>query len=174
MKTLHFLRHAKSDWSTDFLNDHERPLNARGRSAATKMGLFMQRTGISPDKIVCSSAVRARETLELVKSAAGLTCKIDIEPDLYGASADAILRVVRRQPSHHQDVLFVGHNPGFEDLVLGLSGAEAKPGDLAAVRKKFPTAAFASIEFSVDQLSKIGLGAGRLVHYVRPKDKTIV
>jgi phosphohistidine phosphatase len=138
------------------------------------MGLFMQRNSVIPDKIVCSSAVRAKETLDLVKSAAGFTCAVDIEADLYGASADAILRVVRRQSSQYKSLLFVGHNPGFEDLVLGLSGSEVNSGDLLAVRKKFPTAAFASIEFEVSQLSEIGLKAGKLVRYVRPKDKTIV
>lgn len=174
MKTLYFLRHAKSDWSDSTISDHARPLNARGRRAAAKMGALMQRLGIAPDQVVCSTAVRAQETLERVLSAGGFDWPVTMERSLYGASADSILRIIRTQDAAHETLMFVGHNPGFEDIVLGLSGSEAHHGDLVRVRRKYPTGAFAAIDFDVDCFTSIGLAKGQLARFIKPKDKTIV
>lgn len=174
MKTLYFLRHAKSDWSDSTLSDHARPLNARGRRAAAKMGALMQRMGVKPDHVICSTAVRAHETLARVMSAGDFEWPFEVERGLYGASADGILRIVRAQNNDHNTLMFVGHNPGFEDIVLGLCGSEAHQGDLLRIRRKYPTGAFAAIDFDVDNFASIGLGRGCLTRFIKPKDKTIV
>ena len=174
MKTIYFLRHAKSDWSDSTLSDHARPLNARGRRAAAKMGVLMQRLGVAPDLVLCSTAARASETLARVMSAGSFSWPVSEERGLYGASADSILRVIRQQGSACEKLMLVGHNPGFEDIVLGLSGEEANEGDLSRIKRKFPTAAFSVIDFNVDTFAEIGLGRGCLTRFIKPKDKTIV
>ncbi|WP_262693279.1 SixA phosphatase family protein [Kordiimonas aquimaris] len=174
MKTIYFLRHAKSDWSDSTLSDHARPLNARGRRAAAKMGVLMQRLGVAPDLVLCSTAERAKETLERVMSAGGFDWTVKHERGLYGASADSILSIVRTQDCEHENLMFVGHNPGFEDIILGLSGAEETVGDLLRIKRKYPTAAFSVIDFDVDTFAQIGLGGGCLTQFIKPKDKTIV
>ena len=68
MLTLTLLRHAKSSWADTTLKDFDRPLNGRGRDAAPLMGALMRREGLRPDHILCSPAVRARQTLELVRA----------------------------------------------------------------------------------------------------------
>ena len=73
MKTLFVLRHAKSSWDDPDLADFDRPLNDRGRSAAPFMGEVMNRNGFSPDVILSSPAVRARDTALLVKDGGELT-----------------------------------------------------------------------------------------------------
>ncbi len=174
MKTLYFLRHAKSDWSDYSLSDHERPLNARGRRACIKMGREMHRLAVAPDMALCSTATRAQETLERVMSAGDLSWPVTSEGSLYGASADRILSLIRQQSDDHDSLLLVGHNPGFHDLVVGLSGSEADEGLLARALRKLPTGAFAQISFSENTFQTIGLGGGRLVRFLKPKDKTIV
>ena len=69
MKLLTLLRHAKSDWGDPGLADFDRPLNERGRSDAPRMGKWMAVSGFVPDTVLCSTAVRTRETWALVAPA---------------------------------------------------------------------------------------------------------
>lgn len=174
MKTLYFLRHAKSDWNNFDLSDHERPLNARGRGACEKTGRLLRKRGFTPGRVLCSSAVRARETLDAVMFAAECTWSITLEPKLYGASADGILGLIRQQSDAANSLFLVGHNPGFQDLVVGLTGREKSEGTLARVTRKMPTAGFAELSFDTDSFKNIGVGTGYLVDFFKPKDKTIV
>lgn len=64
MKTLHLLRHAKSSRKDPALDDQVRPLSKRGRTAAEAMAKYMERATIAPDIVLCSTAVRARQTLD--------------------------------------------------------------------------------------------------------------
>jgi phosphohistidine phosphatase len=64
MKSLHLLRHAKSSWKDPGLNDHDRPLNKRGRQTAKMMAAYFRRAKIAPDLVICSTAVRAHQTLD--------------------------------------------------------------------------------------------------------------
>lgn len=109
MKLL-LLRHTKSDWSTPEAEDHDRPLNGRGRTAAKKMGEWLASRGHLPDLILCSDATRTRETL------AGLALPetaTEFRADLYLADADTILAVA--EGAEAACVLIVGHNPGMAE-----------------------------------------------------------
>lgn len=155
------------------LTDHERPLNGRGRRACTKLGIVLQKRGFDPGLVLCSSAVRAQETLNRVMSAAGGKWPVHTESGLYGASADRILGLVRQQSDAHDSLLFIGHNPGFQDIIIGLSGKENSEGLIARVTRKLPTAAFAELSFDVDHYQDIGVNTGCLVDFFKPKDKTL-
>lgn len=69
MKTLYLLRHAKSSWKDPGLDDLDRPLNKRGRETAKTMAAYLRRAKISPDVVLCSTAVRAKQTLEPIAKA---------------------------------------------------------------------------------------------------------
>ena len=47
---------------------------------------------------------------------------IEQEPAIYGAGFRQLEEVVERIPDHIRVALVVGHNPGFESLVEGLTG----------------------------------------------------
>ena len=66
MKRVWLLRHAKSSWDDELLGDHERPLAPRGRKAAARIARWAAANGLRPDLVLCSTAVRARATLEIV------------------------------------------------------------------------------------------------------------
>ncbi len=174
MKTLYFLRHAKSDWGNIDLPDHQRPLNARGRKACARTGARLRKRGFNPGLVLCSSAARAQETLNAIMSAAGCNWPVQLEAELYGASADRILGLIRQQSDTHDSLLLVGHNPGFQDIVMGLAGGEKPVGALARVARKMPTAAFSELVFDTENFQKIGVGMGCLVDFFTPKDKTMV
>jgi phosphohistidine phosphatase len=141
MRTLYLLRHAKSSWDNPALADHERPLAPRGRRAAKRIAEHMLRSGIEPELVLCSTAVRARQTLELVRAAIPGS-SVALEAALYGASADELLARVRRLPDAVGSVMLVGHNPGLQDLALLLAAGD---GEAARVEAKFPTGALATL-----------------------------
>src|SRR5207247_5287517 len=93
-KRLLLLRHGKSSWDDPGIADHDRPLAPRGRRAAKSMGEHLRRESIRPVLVLCSSAVRARETLDAVAP----TGEVRIEPELYGAPWDELLDRLRRVP----------------------------------------------------------------------------
>lgn len=113
MKRLTLLRHAKSSWDDSGIDDHDRPLAARGLRDAPRMGRRLAAHGIAPDAIVSSSAVRARQTAGLVASALGLgEDDILIEPAIYLASPGELLGVLSRIDDAIDELVLVGHNPG--------------------------------------------------------------
>lgn len=117
MITLVLVRHGKSDWGDASLPDFERPLNDRGMRDAPVMARRLAETGFRPDVIRSSSAVRARTTAEAF--AAELGVPLDLDPDLYGASAEAILAAPAGTRAHA--VIVVAHDPGMSTLAAELS-----------------------------------------------------
>ena len=91
------VRHAKSDWTAPGARDHERPLSARGREAAPKMGAYMARHALVPDLILASTAARVAETLKLVAPAFAKAPKVVEDARLYEAEADELLGSSRRR-----------------------------------------------------------------------------
>src|SRR5437763_8483276 len=150
-KRLFLLRHAKSSWDDPGLTDQDRPLAARGRKAAGLVRDHVREEGIRPALVLCSTAVRARETLEGV----GLSDEVAFERELYGASADELLARLRRVPDDVESVMLIGHNPGMHDLAVLLGGS-------GEVERKFPTGALATFELDGVWRS-LAPGAARLV-----------
>lgn len=144
MPTLYVLRHAKSSWDDDSLPDHDRPLASRGIRNAETMALTIRWADPLPELVICSGALRTRQTLELVAPVLG-EAEVLIEEALYGASADELLGRVRDVPDQVDAVMLIGHNPGMQELVVRLS----QPGDERdQAAEKFPTCALASIRLA--------------------------
>lgn len=161
MKTLLLLRHAKSSWDDPGLDDHDRPLNKRGRKAAPRMGQLIRDEGLEPDAIVTSSAERARTTAGAVCEALGYQGAVDETRELYLAAPAAYLRVIQQLPDDAERALLVGHNPGLEDLLEALSGDA----------RRLPTAALAALELDAKHWRDVELdGRARSVRVWRVKD----
>ncbi len=144
MRRLFLLRHAKSSWDDPGLDDHDRPLAPRGRRASALIAEYVLRNRIGPALVLCSSARRTRETLERVKPALG-PAEVRIERELYGASADDLLRRLREVPDEVESVMLVGHQPAIQELALRLA---TQGSELEQMRSKFPTAALATLSFA--------------------------
>src|SRR5262245_8370555 len=140
MHTLYLLRPAKSSWADPSLPDHERPLAPRGLRDAKRIGKHLVPHGIEPELVLCSSAERTRERVELVRPALGARSTVRLETELYAASSDELLDRIRAVPEAVASVMLIGHNPGLQDLALVLSSAGT---ELGRLKVKFPTAALA-------------------------------
>ena len=169
---LLLLRHAKSDWSGK-MDDHERPLSARGRQAAPLVGAYLAGKNYVPALVLCSTAVRAQETLELLVTHLPAAPKIRYDRGLYLAEWPQLLQAVQHAPAKASPLLLVGHNPGLEQLTIALAlqpGSVAEKARSEKMTEKFPTAALAVLDFDVRSWRSVKPGLGRLVDYVRPKD----
>ena len=168
MKTVYLLRHAKSSWSDPSLSDFDRPLSSRGRKAAPRMGNFMAREGLIPERVLCSAARRALETWEMVSVAVGRTMPVEILRELYLASPGALLARIQALPQEESSVLFIGHNPTHEELAMALAG-EGEADALASLERKYPTGALAVLDFSVQGWDQVEERRGYLRAFIRPK-----
>jgi phosphohistidine phosphatase len=160
------LRHAKSARPVG-VADMDRPLAARGRDAAPRMGRYLAEEGLLPDLVVVSAARRTRETWELVEPHVDAT-EIRFDARIYEAPASRLLAVVRASPSSARSVLMIGHNPGFEDFAKLLVGHGDRYA-FARLTQKYPTAGLAVIDFDRENWSEIAPRSGKLDRFVTPK-----
>ena len=159
MKTLWLLRHAKSIKNDGTLVDFDRSLNDRGKEDAKLIGTFLGDQKIEPDLVLSSPAKRARKTTELILDAAGWNRKPEFDERIYDASLYRLLNIVSEIDSANDVVMFVGHNPGFEELLAALTGEVAR----------LPTCAVAAIDLQINDWAKVGVRAGKLKWLVTPK-----
>ena len=170
VKMVLLLRHAKSAWGQPGLDDHERPLNRRGERAAEAMADHIVRNAPRPDLILCSTAVRTRQTLApLVHRLTVPAPPIALERALYLASDDTLLERLRVLSEEIGTVLLIGHNEGIGELAEALAGHGA-PAALASLQAKFPTGALAVLRAPDRPWRELAPGAAELLSFVRPRD----
>lgn len=169
MKRLILFRHAKSSWADEALDDHDRPLNERGRLAAPLMGAWLARRGYAPEHVLCSSSERTRETWARASGAFEGPPEPAIDPRLYHADPATMLALLRAAPAPARCVAMIGHQPGIGGFARKLAGAEV-PASCARAFTKFPTAACAVIDFDADDWAGVGFGAGRFHSFATPRE----
>jgi phosphohistidine phosphatase len=143
MKFLYLLRHAKSSWREPGLDDHDRPLNKRGRHSAKIMAKYLRRSEIKPDLVICSTATRAKQTLDPIIKAVNPP-KVILKRKIYGGTQQELWKQLWNIPKRAKSVLLIGHSPALHDLALELAQTD-KP--LPFKSEKFPTGAMASFRF---------------------------
>ena len=163
MKQLTLLRHAKSSWKDPTLVDADRPLNDRGERDAPAMGARLAARKLRPSLIVSSHAVRALTTARTVAQALGYPQEfLQIEKELYLASPEEILDVLAQQDDNFNNLLAVGHNPGFTDLANRL---------LPDLRlDNLPTGGVVAVSLPISRWADIKQASGSLDFYDYPKN----
>jgi len=142
------------------LRDFDRPLKGRGRDAAKQIGKRLADEKPQPQVIVCSPAVRTRETADIVLKHANLKVDVTFDERIYEASLRDLLHVVADIADSKQVAMMIGHNPGFEELVAFLSGEH----------RAMPTCALAKIRLEVESWKEARAGEGTLEWFVTPKE----
>lgn len=160
MKTLILLRHAKSSWVNPDLGDIDRPLNKRGKRGAKALGKWLRKSPWQPDRVLCSSARRTRETCD----ALGLEAAAELRDDLYHASASAMLEILRQQDG--AQVMVIAHNPGIASLAHSLVASAPDHPRFA----DYPTGSLLVAQFDISALSQLEPGIGRVESFLTPHD----
>jgi phosphohistidine phosphatase len=169
MRTLLLMRHAKSSWDRPDLADLDRPLAPRGRKAAPLIGRYLAEQRLIPDLVLCSHALRVRETWQLMTPALGGAVACKTLRSLYSAAPSRLLEPLRRVADDVRILMVIGHNPGLGALAAALAGTGSKKA-LERLRTKFPTAGLAVVTFEVERWAELAAGTGRLEDFVGPKD----
>jgi len=164
MKRVTLFRHAKSSWDNEKLSDHDRPLSARGRRDAPRMGERLAKRGLAPTLLLTSSAVRARQTAKLIAPAlTNAKLATRIEPRIYLASPGQLFAILADVEDSVDELVLVGHNPGLTELANRLLP------DLAL--DNLPTAGAVAIDCAMDSWSGIDAGPFTLRFHDYPKNK---
>ena len=146
MNCLLLLRHAKAEPAGP--TDHDRPLALRGRRQASAVGAALRADGLVPDRVLCSSALRTRQTWDLVRGGlgpAGAEAVVEVRDELYGAGPQDVLALLA-ELTEATTVLVVGHEPTLSTLALRLAGPASAPEVVDRVRHGVPTASWSLLE----------------------------
>ena len=161
MKTLYFIRHAKSDWSNPLLSDFERGLNKRGAKDAPLMGNVLSNKGIYPDLIISSSALRARMTaIEIAHKINYSHDCIQYEASLYACEVQTIINSIRGVSQSVNTLFVCGHNPEFTECANMICGTNIE---------NIPTCGVAAMRLYVDNWKSIGLNSAEFLFLETPK-----
>ena len=163
---LWLLRHAKSSWDDPGLADEDRPLAPRGERAADRIRDHLEVEAIEPGLVVCSSALRARQTLARVLPALGTALEVRIEPALYTFDAAVLLDRLHRVSPDVVSVLLVGHNPAIQELAMRVADRGDRLDDLS---RKYPTAGLAEIALPSGSWDALVDRSGELTRFVMPR-----
>lgn len=158
--TLILMRHAKSSWDDPLQDDFDRGLNDRGRKSASAIGKWLKEHAYTPNGILCSSAVRARETLDEL----ALDAPTTYLADLYLASPTIMSRAIKNAQANR--LLLIAHNPGMALLAEELARA---PADHPRFHD-YPTAATTVLEFDIDTWSDLAPRTGTIRDFIVPRD----
>lgn len=153
--------------------DFDRPLAARGRRAATMIGEHLAAHRLVPDRILCSSARRARETLIGLLPVISSELEIRVTRDLYEVGPDVYIDTIAALGSAARTLLLVGHNPTVQETALELIGS-GNPALRDEIAEKFPTAGLAVIDFDIRKWSELRPKTGRVVAFFRPRELEVV
>jgi len=161
VKTLYIVRHAKSSWEDLLLDDFSRPLNDRGKRDAPKMAKRLKEKKINPALMLTSPARRALATCKRMAEVLNYKeDKIKMDRELYHASEEQILNVVKSVKDKHESLMIFGHNPGITALVNAL-------GNLTI--DNVPTCGVIALEFPIESWKDLSYGTGKLIFYDYPK-----
>ncbi|HET98701.1 MAG TPA: histidine phosphatase family protein [Desulfurivibrio alkaliphilus] len=161
MKTLCLLRHAKSSWKEQGLNDFDRPLNKRGKRDAPEMAGRLRERAFFPQLILASPARRARKTAKVFAAALGYPeGKIVWVEEIYHADLAGLVSLLRGIEDGVARVLLVGHNPALTTLAEWLSGERIG---------NIPTCGLLALNFSLLSWGKVEQQGGRPLFYDYPK-----
>ncbi|MDW8287367.1 MAG: histidine phosphatase family protein [Flammeovirgaceae bacterium] len=162
MKTLYLVRHAKSSWKNEELDDFDRPLNKRGKKDAPFMGKKLRKLwDAAPELILSSPAKRARKTArKMAKKLHYPKKKIVYIDGIYEATEATLLKILHEQSDTVSSLMIFGHNPSLTAL-CNLLGNEAI--------ENIPTAGVVCLTFNVDSWSSITVNSGKLVFFDYPK-----
>ena len=140
--------------------DHNRPLSKRGYKAAKIMGRYLKKIDQIPDKVISSSATRARNTAELAIRHGKWFSKLSIEPKIYGGSSETLLDIIHHLDKKTKSVCLVGHEPTCSSFISLCTFHS----------QRFTTASMAKINFRVDKWNEIEFGKGSLEWIKSPKE----
>ncbi len=162
MRTLTLIRHGKSSWDDSSLSDWERPLKNRGKKDALLIGNKLKEESIFPDKIASSSAKRAYDSAKRIAECLEYPeSEIAITDDIYFATMDQLIGIIKNLNNDWEHVFIFGHNPYFTDLSNNFG---------KKLIANLPTTGVYQITFECEKWNDISTENGKCSYYLTPKE----
>ncbi|MCX6229965.1 MAG: histidine phosphatase family protein [Bacteroidetes bacterium] len=162
MKTLYFIRHAKSSWDYPELSDEERPLIEKGIKRTSKIAHYLAENNVIADIIISSHAERALQTAKIIaKKINYQDNKIIIDKNIYGTNIDRLFTTIFSISNEYHTAIIFGHNPTFTNIANYFLDEKID---------NLPTSGLVCVEFDTDEWNTI-VNVSRLKCFViRPKE----
>jgi len=168
VKRLILMRHSKAAFPLG-VEDHERPLAQRGHNEAPLAGKWLVENNIVPDFILCSSALRTRQTCTWICQQLGEKAPTPkLEDGLYAAGPARILSVINHVPETVTTLMVISHMPGIQEAALRLASRDSDQEAYMHLASGYPTSAFTVLEHTGDWATLDGQDA-RVTHFVVPR-----
>ena len=160
-RRLVLLRHAKSSWDDEALDDHARPLKARGFQDCELMASLLRQLGYDELPVFASDAVRIRQTLKMLNSFVGWKSRVHFDAALYCFDASGVWKYLAQLGKSHPALLLAGHNPALTDFINEACGM--------MVIDNLPTCGIVELLWTQDSWAGIKPGSARLAYQLYPK-----
>ncbi len=162
-KRILIVRHAKSDWGNEVINDFYRPLNNRGHENAPEMAARLLKNKFVPEKIITSPAIRAFTTAQHFAEAFDYDVNaLQLDKNIYEASVSVLLNVINKADEQYNFIALFGHNNGVSDLVNYLTDKNIS---------SLATCATVIIQFDTHNWDEISAGTGKIIYHDYPKNE---
>ena len=165
MLNLYVMRHSKSSWNDNNINDFKRPLSSKGRKDIKFIIKFLKRKKIKFDLAYVSSSKRTKQTFKLLKKKIKIKKEL-ISKKLYLSDENKIFNIIQKTKKNYKNILLINHEPACKNLVNKL----IKKNYFLFKEKKFSTSSIARITFSKKKWKKLNERSGKLVFFKRPID----
>ncbi|NQY22421.1 MAG: histidine phosphatase family protein [Campylobacteraceae bacterium] len=160
MKKLFIIRHSKSDWGDENLDDFDRPLNEKGIKDCALVGKYLKQKNEKIDIILSSPALRAHTTAKLLAKELDFNKNIMQNQYIYEPFVAAIQELISYIHDDNDTAILVGHNPGVSTLAYMLCDS----------REELKTASIVEISFSCDSWMDVNKNNATFISYTKPKD----
>jgi phosphohistidine phosphatase len=160
MKTLYLIRHAKSGWSEPDTSDFERTISKKGKKDINTMGSYLSLTGVSPQLILSSCALRAQQTTDILAEKISYSGEKHYLQELYHTGLEEIKEIISIQDEKIESMFIIGHNPQLHELANTL---------ITEHISKFPSLGIIAIDFEIDSWEEIYTVKGSIDFFIFPK-----
>ena len=158
MKQLLLVRHAKSSWKEP-VPDHDRPLKKRGHNDAKMMSKYTRHSYNLPDKVITSTANRAKTTALYFKKHWEIPDALFFEDrKLYDFSGEQLESVIQSCEDSVNCLMIFGHNFAITDFVNTFGNRDIE---------NVPTCGFVELSFNINHWKE--LSKGKTVYTLFPK-----
>jgi len=159
MKKLYIIRHAKSSWKDETLNDFDRPLNKRGKKDTPFMANILKQKGVFPDVIISSPAQRAKSTAQLIAKELNFTKQIKYNETLYEADINDLFTAIQKIDEPCDIIFLIGHNPSLNMFAKSL----------VDLKENIPTCGIVEIEVHCEYFKNFNSTCIKLLSFKFPK-----
>lgn len=168
MKRLYLLRHAQALSSSDS-GDKGRKLSPQGAEDAKTLGRLMARKNWKPALVLCSPAIRTRQTWEYAAESLG-DIALRIPENFYNAGYTGFVEALEDVPDTIPSLLIVAHNPGIHDFAARLSSEDSPSSPLGRLIQGFKPGAIAVLDCPIASWLDLADEVNTLIDFQEPLD----